>query len=303
MPGATNAGLMLLLIGLLGAPAVEAAENKVFALGEDGKELKMNPKAPGRTVKVAGIVLKWVNKDPPALDTQLQANYSRAEPLIREAATNGAKIVCTTESFLDGYSATYKTMPLEKFHSLAQKIPGGEYTTKLQKLADELDIHLIAGILELDGDKTYNSAILIGPDGQIIGKHRKKVIQWESYRNTPGDAFNAFPTPYGKIGMMICADRTEKATIVELTKNGAALVFCPSGGLWGESNDKMMQQRSKEGKVPIVFVHPCQFLVTSAAGEILYESAFGKLSKEPKDPKSYQGGVVKYFDLELKPGA
>ena len=42
------------------------------------------------TVKVAGVVLKW-------LRTDKEANYHRAEEMIREAARNGAQIVCTTE--------------------------------------------------------------------------------------------------------------------------------------------------------------------------------------------------------------
>ena len=49
-----------------------------------------------RSVRVAGIVLKW-------LRTEKDANFTRAEALIREAATGGAQIVCTTECFLDGY--------------------------------------------------------------------------------------------------------------------------------------------------------------------------------------------------------
>jgi len=205
-------------------------------------------KVSGNTVKVAGIILKWIRKEP-------ETNYRRAELLIREAAARGAKIVCTTESFLDGYSVQDKGITLEQFRALTEKIPGGKYVTKLQKLANDLDIYLIAGMLELDGDKTYNSAVFIGPDGQIIGKHRKKILKWETWRNTPGNVFHAFKTPYGKIGIMICADRTERRTIDELTKNGAELVFCPSGGAWGDGNDRCVQLRSKEGKVPIVFVH------------------------------------------------
>jgi hypothetical protein len=60
------------------------------------------------TVRVAGIVLKWVRADK-------EANFRRVEPMIREAATHGALIVCTTECFLDGYAIADKSIPLEKF--------------------------------------------------------------------------------------------------------------------------------------------------------------------------------------------
>ena len=57
------------------------------------------------TVRVAGIVVKWVRGDQ-------EANYQRVAPLIREAAAGGAQVVCTTECFLDGYAIADKSIPL-----------------------------------------------------------------------------------------------------------------------------------------------------------------------------------------------
>ena len=57
------------------------------------------------TVRVAGIVLKWIRADK-------EANFRRAEPRIREAAADGAQIVVTTECFLDGYAIADKSIPL-----------------------------------------------------------------------------------------------------------------------------------------------------------------------------------------------
>ena len=97
--------------------------------------------SPPDKLRVAGIVLKWIRGD-------REANYARLGPLVRSAAAGGADIVCTTECFLDGYSIEDKSISLEEFRSLGEPIPGGRYYEKLQKLADELDIHLIVGILE-----------------------------------------------------------------------------------------------------------------------------------------------------------
>ena len=60
--------------------------------------------ASGKSVRVAGIVLKWVRGDK-------AANYNRVEPMIREAAAGGARIICTTECFLDGYAIADKGIP------------------------------------------------------------------------------------------------------------------------------------------------------------------------------------------------
>ena len=53
-------------------------------------------------------MLKW-------LRTDKEANYRRAEAMIREAASEGAQIVCTTECFLDGYAIADKSIPLATY--------------------------------------------------------------------------------------------------------------------------------------------------------------------------------------------
>ncbi len=101
------------------------------------------------TVRVAGLVLKWIRADK-------EANFQRVEPMIREAAMNGAKIVCTTECFLDGYAIADKSIPLEQYRALGEPIPEGkyfqrQYFQRLTSLAKELKIHLIAGLTEAGG--------------------------------------------------------------------------------------------------------------------------------------------------------
>src|SRR5688572_19196777 len=97
------------------------------------------------TLRVAGIVLKW-------LRTEKEANYTRAEKLIEAAAAGGARLVCTTECFLDGYAIKDKTIPLDEYRDLGEPIPTGQYYQRLANLADRLDVHLIAGMLEADGE-------------------------------------------------------------------------------------------------------------------------------------------------------
>jgi predicted amidohydrolase len=243
-----------------------------------------------KSVRVAGIVLKWTAGDP-------EANWRHAEGLIREAASGGAKIVCTPESFLDGYAIRDSDLTTEQFRALAEPVPEGEYCRRMRRLADELDIYLIAAITELDGEKVYNSAVLIGPDGAHVGTYRKKFL-WvdEEEKYSAGNAFPAFETPYGKVGMMICSDRRQPSAVEELTRNGADLVFCPAGGGYGKENDETMSRRSKEGKVPIVFVHPVRFLVTAADGSIVASDVCGLALDHTDDAEP---GVVQYCDVPL----
>ena len=242
-------------------------------------------------IRIAGIILKWIPKEP-------GKNFERAANLIREASSKGAKIVCTTESFLDGYSIRDNDLTIEEFRLLAEPIPGGKYITQLQQLSAELDIYLIAGLTELSGEKIYNSAVLIDTTGNILGIYRKKYLWgYENKKYSAGDKFPVFETKFGKIGMMICYDRRNEESFLELKENGAELVFCLAGGGYGSKNDILLSQRSKENKISIVFVHPIEFLVTGSTGEILEQNLFGRTLDE-NESESY-GGVIRLFDLDI----
>jgi predicted amidohydrolase len=235
-----------------------------------GANAPPSPSNSRSTVRVAGIVLKWLRADK-------EANYRRAEPMIREAAAHGAKLVCTTECFLDGYAIADKSIPLEKYRALGEPIPDGKYFQRLGGLARELQIHLVAGLLEADGEARYNTSILLGPDGKLVGKYRKQKLGHELPRNTPGQSSPVFPTPYGQIGIMICADRTEATIVRRFCTAGADFLLCPSGGMFGpKSNDPIVQMRSRENRIRIVFVHPAQFLVTGPDGTDLANTLLGE---------------------------
>src|SRR5262245_22338440 len=250
---------------LCAAIVTQSAEEPLSAARDGANSATASPDQ----VRVAGIVLKW-------LRTEKEANYARAEKLIEQAARGKAQLVCTTECFLDGYAIKDKSIPLDDYRSLGEPIPSGRYYRRLADLANRLDIYLIAGMLEADGEQRYNTAVMIGPDGALLGKYRKHKLEHELVRNTPGDQTPVFRTPFGQIGIMICADRRDPELVQRLTKGGAELLICPSGGMFGpKSNDYILQDRSKENGVPILFVHPAEFLVTDAQGEIRSRTILG----------------------------
>jgi predicted amidohydrolase len=246
-----------------------------------------------QTVRIAGIVLKWVRGDK-------EANYCRAEPMIREAARNGAQIVCTTECFLDGYAIADKSIPLDVYRALGEPIPDGPYCRKLAALARELKIQLIAGMLEADGEHRYNTAVFLAPDGSLAGKYRKQQLDHESVRNTAGSVSSVHETSWGKLGIMICADRRIPELVRKFRDNGAGFLICPSGGMFGpKSNDPIVQARSKENGVPIVFVHPAEFLVTSPDGSIRDRTILGDVLLISPDQIGGEKDVNRVFYVDL----
>lgn len=250
------------------------------------------PKSSGK-LKVAGIVLKWIRGDK-------EANYQRVTPLIREAAANGAKLVVTTECFLDGYAIQDKSIPLETYRGLGEPIPGGTYFNRLSELAAELKIFLIAGMTEADGEDRFNTTVLFNTDGQMIGKYRKQVLGHEVPRNTPGKISSTYSTPYGKMGMLICADRTDPNVVRRFKENGAEFLICSSGGMFGpKKNDPIVQARSKETGLPIIFVHPAEFLVTGKEGEIVAQTVLGDVLLIDSSDVGTEKDSKKIFYYEL----
>lgn len=256
---------------------------------------KFSPTQSPKTVRVAGIVLKW-------LRTDKAANFRRAEALIRQAAAGGARIVCTTESFLDGYAIDDKTIPLETFRALGEPIPGGKYYERLRALAKELGIHLIAGMLERDGQLLYNTAVVISPGGKLLNKYHKQKLGHEAVRISPGTQSSVVTTPYGRIGVMICADRTNPDIVRRFCARSADFLICPSGGMYGpKKNDPIVQTRSRETGKTILFVHPAEFLVTGPDGSIVTRTLLGdRLVIQAKDAgQEKDKQAIFYYDLPL----
>ena len=84
---------------------------------QSGPELSHNSDtAKVQNLRVAGIVLKWLRADK-------EANDRRGAKMIREAAAGGAKIVITTECFLDGFMNGDRTLPLSTYRALAERPP------------------------------------------------------------------------------------------------------------------------------------------------------------------------------------
>jgi len=251
--------------------------------------------APAST-RVAGIVVKWIRADK-------EANWRRVEPRVREAAKGGAHIVVTTECFLDGYAIADKSIPEMDYRKLGEPIPSGAYFKRLSALARELKIHLVAGMHEVDGEEHFNTAVWLGPDGALLHKYRKQKLGHEIPRNTPGRESSVAATPFGKAGVMICADRTEAGIVDRFKVAGAEFLLCPSGGMFGpKSNDPIVQARSRETRLHIVFVHPAEFLVTAPDGSIARRELLGdKLLVSPAQAGGAEDSSgVFFFDLPAR---
>lgn len=193
-----------------------------------------------------------------------------------------------------------KTIPLDQYRALGEPIPDGKYFQQLCGLAKELGILLVAGMLEAEGTNRFNTAVVIGPQGELLGRYHKQHLEHEAVRNTAGTESSVVGTPLGTIGVMICADRRLPEVVKGFCERGAEFLLCPSVGMYGpRSNDPILQARSKENARFIVFVHPAEFLVTGPDGTVLAQTVLGdRLVISPDQVETEADSKrVFYFDV------
>lgn len=154
-----------------------------------------------------------------------QRNLARLCEVIRETAAAGARLTVFPEAALTGYCFD----SLEEALPAAESIPGPS-TQKIHALCKELGVFAIYGLLELEGSRVFNAAVLVGPEG-IVGSYRKIHLPYLGVDRftTPGDRPFAVHEADGlRIGMHICYDGGFPESARVLTLLGADLIVLPT---------------------------------------------------------------------------
>jgi len=173
--------------------------------------------------KFAGIQL--------AVTADKATNIKNAAEKITEAAQNGAKVISLPECFNCPYGNTY-------FPQYAESATDGPTSAMLSEMASKNSVYLIGGSFpEKEGDKIYNTSLSFGPDGKLIGKHRKihlfdidipgKIRFIESETLSPGDTLTIIETEFCKIGVGICYDMRFPELALIYQQKGCRFVCYP----------------------------------------------------------------------------
>jgi predicted amidohydrolase len=152
-------------------------------------------------------------------------NLGRVSHFAAEAARAGAEIVAFPEMCLTGYWHVRK-LSREAFRALAEPVPDGPSARALLELSREHGMTIGAGLLELAGDRVYNSYVVAMPDGRWA-VHRKLHV-FEHPDISAGDRYTVFDTPHGcRVGVLICYDNNivENARATALL--GAEVLLAP----------------------------------------------------------------------------
>jgi N-carbamoylputrescine amidase len=175
-----------------------------------------------------GLVQMSCSPDP-------DVNLDKAADRVRDAARQGAQIVCLPELFRAQYFCQREDVQL---FDLSEPIPGPT-TERLSAIAREEGVVIIASIFERRAPGLYhNTAAILQKDGSLAGIYRKMHIPddplyYEKFYFTPGDlGYRAFDTEVGRIGSLVCWDQwyPEGARITAL--QGANVLFYPTAIGW-----------------------------------------------------------------------
>jgi len=216
-------------------------------------ELSYQWQASGR-VEWAGVSLEEVSPLPPrkaklatvhlipANGTTNQEMCEQFAKPIEEAARQGADLVVLPECLTHMRRKATRA-------ECAEPIPGPS-TDYFGKLAKQHDLYIVAGLLEREKHLIYNVAVLIGPDGGVVGKYRKVTLPRGEVTGgvTPGHEYPVFQTRFGRVGMMICYDGFFPEVARALSNRGAEVIAWPVAGC----NPLLAQARACENHVYLV---------------------------------------------------
>jgi len=232
------------------------------------------------------------------VDGAVAENLRAVEGAAREAARRGAKVLCFPESMDLGWVNAAA-------HRLAEPVPG-PFSDRMAALARELSVYICIGLTEKAGGGIYDSAILVGPGGEILLKHRKinnlpdlKLMEPPYLDGSPGD-IRVAETPLGRIGVLVCADTFVAAHLDRLRDLRPNLVLVPYGWAaprneWPGHGEALKETVSKAAR--------------TIGASVIGPTCIGEITTGPWKGRTYEGesaaadpeGKVLFFGVTGRP--
>jgi len=194
----------------------------------------------------------------------------------REAGQKGAKLALFPEAYVGGYpwglafgTAVGGRSPAgrrswERYWASAIDVPGPE-TDRFGEAAREADMYLALGVIERDSTFSrgtlYCTLLYFGPDGALLGKHRKlkpTAAERLIWGEGDGSTLPVIPTPFGRVGGLICWENYMPLARMTMYGKGVDIYLAPTADA-RERWQSTLQHIALEGRV---FVLGCNQYVT-----------------------------------------
>ena len=158
------------------------------------------------------------------------------------------------ELFLSGYNIGRLVMERAEEED-------GHFARCIAKLAKQHSTAICYGFVEKDEEALYNSALCIGADGQLLGKHQKLILPpgFENEHFVTGKQCALFSIGDFKIAILICYDAEFPETCRQVAAAGADVLIVPTalGQRWGIVSEKMIPTRAFENGIFICYANHC----------------------------------------------
>ncbi len=181
--------------------------------------------APKKTVRLAVCQIL-------VIDSDREGNLRRIEYALEQAEAQHADIALFPESSILGWENP-------EAHRLAEPIPGKD-SDRIAGLARKYEVMIAIGLDEKDGDRLYDSAILVDKTGKLLWKHRKINVLPElmtpPYAQGRPEDIGVVETEFGRLAVLICADTFTDAYLERLKALKPDLMLVPYG--WAAENDQ-----------------------------------------------------------------
>lgn len=206
-----------------------------------------------------------------AVPFDTEACIDKAVRLTADAAAAGARVILFPEAFVPGYPkglnyglvvGARDAAGREEFRlylDAAIEVPGPQ-TLRLGEAAAAARSYVVIGVIEREGGTCYCTALFFGPDGALLGKHRKLMptaLERMIWGFGDGSTLTAVDSPYGRIGSVICWENYMPMLRMAMYAKNVALYCAPTADdrdTWLAS----MRHVALEGRCFVLTA--CQFL-------------------------------------------
>lgn len=203
------------------------------------------------------------------LDTP--ATIERALALMADAAAKGAQLLVFPEAFIGGYPkgadfhiylggrTPQGRAEFKQYYDAAVTVDGPQIA-QLAKAAGRHRMHVVVGIIERDGGTLYCTAVYLGADGRVLGKHRKLMptaLERLVWGYGDGSTLAAVDTPWGKLGAVICWENYMPMLRMAMYQQRVA-IWCAPTADDRDSWQSTMQHIALEGRCFVLSA--CQHL-------------------------------------------
>jgi nitrilase len=201
----------------------------------------------------------------------IAGTIAKAEQLTQKAAATGARLIVFPEAFVSGYpkgldfgarvgmrTAQGRDV-FRRYYDSSIELNSAE-CRRLGAAAAKAKAHVVMGVMEKDGGTLYCTVLFFGPDGALLGKHRKLMptaMERLIWGFGDGSTITVLDTPFGKLGAVICWENYMPLLRTAMYAKGVQIYCAPTADdrdTWAST----MQHVALEGRCFVLSA--CQYL-------------------------------------------